>query len=66
MAAVPGEHVERRVLATDGRWYSFTGAGFPYLPDLAEAPPWVSELGTAATVLVGVAWLRSFSGCGGS
>jgi hypothetical protein len=45
---------------------SFTGAGFPYLPDLAEAPPWVSELGTAATVLVGVAWLRSFSGCGGS
>jgi hypothetical protein len=45
---------------------SFTGAGFPYLPDLAEAPPRVSELGTAATVLVGVAWLRSFSGCGGS
>jgi hypothetical protein len=36
---------------------SFTGMGFPYLPDLAEAPPWVSELGTAATVLVGVAWL---------
>jgi hypothetical protein len=36
---------------------SFTGMGFPYLPDLAKAPPWVSELGTAATVLVGVAWL---------
>jgi hypothetical protein len=36
---------------------SFTGMGFPYLPDLADAPPWVSELGTAATVLVGVAWL---------
>ncbi len=36
---------------------SFTGMGFPYLPDLAEAPPWVSELGTAATMLVGVAWL---------
>ena len=36
---------------------SFTGMGFPYLPDLAKAPPWVSELGTAATVLAGVAWL---------
>jgi hypothetical protein len=36
---------------------SFTGVGFPYLPDLAKAPPWVSELGTAATALVGVAWL---------
>jgi len=36
---------------------SFTGMGFPYLPDLAEALPWVSGLGTAATALVGVAWL---------
>jgi hypothetical protein len=36
---------------------SFTGVGFPYLPDLAKAPPWVSELGTAATALVGMAWL---------
>jgi hypothetical protein len=30
---------------------SFTGMGFPYLPDLAEALPWVSGLGTAATAL---------------
>jgi hypothetical protein len=44
---------------------SFTGMGFPYLPDLAEAAPWVSELGTAATVLVGVAWLALVLGMRG-
>ena len=51
----------RHDAAREAAWEAFrpdpVGYGSFLVPELAEAAPWVFELGVAATMLVGVAWL---------